>query len=48
MIVIPQDPGPLLQILPSPELWLDNLIKVFWLGKRAPVNAEAILAGSEG
>ncbi|PVH90251.1 hypothetical protein DM02DRAFT_665324, partial [Periconia macrospinosa] len=27
MIVIPQDPGPLLQILPSPELRLDNLIK---------------------
>jgi hypothetical protein len=32
MIVILQDPGPLLQILPSPELRLDNLIKVFWLG----------------
>ena len=29
MIVIPQDPGPLLPILPSPELRLDNLIKVF-------------------
>ncbi|KAH7305354.1 hypothetical protein BKA65DRAFT_365141, partial [Rhexocercosporidium sp. MPI-PUGE-AT-0058] len=40
MIVIPQDPGPLLQILPSPELKLDNLIKVFWLGKRAPVDAD--------
>ena len=40
MIVIPQDPGPLLQILPSPELRLDNLIKVFWLGKRAPVDAD--------
>ncbi|KAH8587824.1 hypothetical protein B0O99DRAFT_640674, partial [Bisporella sp. PMI_857] len=40
MIVIPQDPGPLLQILPSPELRLDNLIKVFWLGKRAPADAE--------
>jgi hypothetical protein len=38
MIVIPQDPGPLLQILPSPELRLDNLIKVFWLGKRPPTN----------
>ena len=33
MIVIPQEPGPLLQILPSPELRLDNLIKVFWLGE---------------
>jgi hypothetical protein len=40
MIVIPQDPGPLLQILPSPELRLDNLIKVFWLGKRGPADAD--------
>src|SRR5436190_4665185 len=40
MIVIPQDPGPLLQILPSPELRLNNLIKVFWLGKRIPENAD--------
>jgi hypothetical protein len=40
MIVIPQDPGPLLQILPSPELQLDNLIKVIWLGKRSPVDAD--------
>ena len=38
MIVIPQDPGPLLQILPSPELRLDNIIKVFWLGKSPPTN----------
>jgi hypothetical protein len=40
MIVIPQNPGPLLQILPSPELRLDNLIKVFWLGQRAPADAD--------
>jgi len=40
MIVIPQDPGPLLQILPSPELRLDNLIKVFWLGKYPPTNRD--------
>jgi hypothetical protein len=40
IIVIPQDPGPLLQILPSPELRLDNLVKVFWLGKRAPVESD--------
>ena len=40
MIVIPQDPGPLLQILPSPELRLDNLIKVFWLGQQAPADAD--------
>lgn len=35
-IVIPQDPGPLLQILPSPQLKLDELIKVFWLEDRPP------------
>lgn len=35
-IVIPQEPGPLLQILPSPQLQLSNLIKVFWLGKQPP------------
>jgi hypothetical protein len=40
MIVIPQDPRPLLQILPSPELRFDNLIKVFWLGRRAPADAD--------
>jgi len=40
IIVIPQDPGPLLQILPSPELRLENLIKVFWLGKDRPKNKD--------
>ena len=40
MIVIPQDPGPLLHILPSPELRLENLIKVFWLGKHPPANRD--------
>jgi hypothetical protein len=40
MIVIPQDPGPLLQILPSLELRLENLIKVFWLGKYPPTNTD--------
>ncbi|KAH6712162.1 hypothetical protein BKA61DRAFT_553481, partial [Leptodontidium sp. MPI-SDFR-AT-0119] len=40
IIVIPQDPGPLLQILPSPELRLDNLIKVIWLGNRAPADTD--------
>jgi hypothetical protein len=40
IIVIPQDPGPLLHILPSPELRLDNLIKVFWLGKRVLANVD--------
>ena len=39
-IVIPQDPGPLLQILPSPSLRLDSLIKVFWLGDRPPTDAD--------
>jgi hypothetical protein len=33
-IVIPQDPGPLLTILPSPDLQLQDLIKVFWLNDR--------------
>jgi hypothetical protein len=40
MIVIPQNPGPLLHILPSPELRLDSLIKVFWLGQQAPADAD--------
>ena len=35
-IVIAQDPGPLLQILLSPELRLDSMIKVFWLDNRPP------------
>jgi hypothetical protein len=33
-IVIPQDPEPLLEILPSPVLSLYDLIRVFWLGKQ--------------
>ena len=36
-IVIPQDPKPLLTILPSPDLHLHDIIKVFWLGERPPV-----------
>ncbi|KAI1829024.1 hypothetical protein DTO027I6_10052 [Penicillium roqueforti] len=39
-IVIPQDPGPLLQILPSTELRLHTLIKVFWLGNRSPTDTD--------
>lgn len=39
-IVIPQDPKPLLEILPSPELQFTELIKVFWLGKRPPTDAD--------
>lgn len=39
-IAIPQDPGPLLQILPSPELRLDHLIKVIWLGDRPPADTD--------
>jgi hypothetical protein len=31
-ILIPQDPGLLLQILLSPVLEFNQLIKVFWLG----------------
>jgi uncharacterized protein DUF6570 len=40
MIVIPQDPGPLLKILPSADLSLEFLIKVCWLGKTGPFLAE--------
>jgi uncharacterized protein DUF6570 len=36
MIVIPQDPGPLLDILPNPNLKLNGIIKVVWLSKLAP------------
>lgn len=36
-IIIPQDPGPLLQILPSPGLQFTELIKVLWLGSRPPM-----------
>jgi hypothetical protein len=39
-IVIRQDLGPLLQILPSAELRLDNLIKFFWLGNRPLSDAD--------
>lgn len=39
-IVIPQDPGPLLDILPSPELTLHSLIKVFWLGAQPPKDSD--------
>lgn len=35
-IVIPQDPEPLLDILPSPALTLHDVIRVFWLGKKPP------------
>ncbi|KAN0076457.1 hypothetical protein V8E54_006599 [Elaphomyces granulatus] len=31
MVVMPQNPGPLLQILPSPDLRFQDLIKVFWI-----------------
>ena len=36
LIVFPQDPGNLLQILPSPTLRLQDIIKVFWVGKLQP------------
>jgi hypothetical protein len=39
-IVIPQDPEPLMKILPSPDLSLDTLIKVLWLGKGPPLEAD--------
>lgn len=50
MILIPQDTGPLLQILPSPELKLDNLISMFWLGKilSNKSGSETVPTGSKG
>jgi hypothetical protein len=35
-IVIPQDPEPLLEILPSPTLSLHDVMRVFWFGKQPP------------
>ncbi|CEO59600.1 hypothetical protein PMG11_04272 [Penicillium brasilianum] len=37
-IIIPQDPKPVLRILPSPSLELTEVIKVFWLGNRPPTD----------
>lgn len=39
-IVISQDPEPLLHILPSPDLNLNNLIKVLWAGRHPPADAD--------
>jgi hypothetical protein len=39
MIVLPQDPGPLLSILPSSDLKFNDVIKVFWMGKSLPPTA---------
>jgi hypothetical protein len=36
IIVLPQEPGPLLDILPSPEVKLCEKIMVVWLGDRPP------------
>ena len=36
VIVLPQDPGPLLDILPSAEVKLYDKIKVVWFGDRSP------------
>jgi Domain of unknown function (DUF6570) len=37
VIVLPQEPGPLLDILPSVDVNLDDKIKVVWFGDRPPV-----------
>jgi hypothetical protein len=42
MIVIPQDPGALLDILPNDDLSLQTLIKVCWLGKTLPSIADLL------
>jgi hypothetical protein len=39
-IIIPQNPKPLLQILPSPELQFTELIKVFWVGRYFPTDGD--------
>lgn len=39
-IIIPQDPKPLLRILPSPELQFTELIRVFWMGTSSPTDAD--------
>jgi hypothetical protein len=36
LIVFPQEPGTLLEILPSPTLRYQDIIKVFWVGKLQP------------
>lgn len=38
-IVVPQDPSPLFDILPSPSLRLQEHIRVFWFGKDPPDQA---------
>jgi hypothetical protein len=40
VIVTPQEPGPLLQILPCPEPRLESLIKIFWPSKTPPTNRD--------
>jgi hypothetical protein len=39
-IVIPQDPEPLLEILPSRDLALHDMVRVFWLGKQPPTHTD--------
>ena len=40
MVNIPQQPGPLLSILPSPDLRFQDIIKVFWVGKCQPCSED--------
>jgi hypothetical protein len=40
MIVLPQDPGPLLSTLPSSDFRLNDVIKVFWMGRSLPSAAD--------
>jgi hypothetical protein len=42
MTVFPQDPGPLLSILPSSDLRLNEVIKVFWTGKSLSSMADLV------
>jgi hypothetical protein len=38
IVVLPQDPGPLLEILPSAELRLLDKIKMVWFSNTAPTS----------
>lgn len=39
-VVLPQNPGPLLDLLPSASLQLHDIIRVVWAGKRLHTDAD--------
>src|SRR4051812_26402905 len=42
IVTIPQNPGPLLDILPSPNLQFHDHIRIVWTGKKEPCNGVAL------